>query len=88
MVTRISQPRPLKAGTLARRDAVAALLRHRGDALVVSGLGSPTYDVHAAGVINDNYYYLWGAMGAFIGLGPRRPSLDATCWSSPATVSN
>ena len=59
-----------KAGTLARRDAVAALLRHRGDALVVSGLGSPTYDVHAAGDRDDNYY-LWGAMGsaALIGLG-------------------
>ena len=59
-----------KAGTLARRDAVAALLRHRDDTLVVSGLGSPTYDVHAAGDRDDNYY-LWGAMGsaALIGLG-------------------
>lgn len=57
-------------GTLARRDAVAALLKHRGDALVVTGLGSPTYDVHAAGDRDDNYY-LWGAMGgaALVGLG-------------------
>jgi thiamine pyrophosphate-dependent acetolactate synthase large subunit-like protein len=55
---------------LHRRDAVATLLRHRGDALVVTGLGSPTYDVHAAGDRDDNYY-LWGAMGgaALVGLG-------------------
>ncbi len=55
---------------LARRDAIAALLRHRRDALVVTGLGSPTYDVHAAGDRDDNYY-LWGAMGgaALVGLG-------------------
>jgi thiamine pyrophosphate-dependent acetolactate synthase large subunit-like protein len=73
-----------EAGVLARRDAVAALLRHRGDALVVSGLGSPTYDVHAAGDRADNYY-LWGAMGsaALIGLGlaqaqPRRQVLVIT----------
>ncbi len=30
---------------LQRREAVAALLAERGDALVVTGLGSPTYDV-------------------------------------------
>src|SRR3954470_21038312 len=60
-----SSPAPL-----ARRDAVAALLGARKDLLVVTGLGSPTYDVHAAGDREDNYY-LWGAMGgaALIGLG-------------------
>lgn len=70
MVTTMARSKPSKAGTLARRDAVATLLRHREDALVVSGLGSPTYDVHAAGDRDDNYY-LWGAMGsaALIGLG-------------------
>jgi len=59
-----------QAGTLGRRDAVAMLLKHRDDALVVTGLGSPTYDVHAAGDRDDNYY-LWGAMGgaALVGLG-------------------
>jgi thiamine pyrophosphate-dependent acetolactate synthase large subunit-like protein len=65
-----ARPAVSKPGTLARRDAVAALLRHRKDILVVSGLGSPTYDVHAAGDRADNYY-LWGAMGgaALVGLG-------------------
>jgi thiamine pyrophosphate-dependent acetolactate synthase large subunit-like protein len=59
-----------KPGILARREAVAALLQHREDTLVVTGLGSPTYDVHAAGDRNDNFY-LWGAMGgaALVGLG-------------------
>lgn len=55
---------------LARRDVVAALLRDRGDMLVVTGLGSPAYDVHAAGD-HDGNFYLWGAMGgaALMGLG-------------------
>ncbi|QQO32905.1 aldehyde dehydrogenase [Bradyrhizobium diazoefficiens] len=55
---------------LDRRAAVAALLKNRKDTLVVSGLGSPTYDLHATGDRADNFY-LWGAMGgaALIGLG-------------------
>src|SRR5215472_16452957 len=58
------------AKLLDRRRAVAALLADRGDLLVVCGLGSPSYDVHAAGD-HDGNYYLWGAMGAaaLIGLG-------------------
>lgn len=60
----------IKPGTLDRRAAVAALLKQRRDALVVTGLGSPSYDVHASGDRDDNYY-LWGAMGgaALVGLG-------------------
>jgi thiamine pyrophosphate-dependent acetolactate synthase large subunit-like protein len=56
--------------SLDRRDAVAAMLRTRGDALVVTGLGSPTWDVAATGESPLNFY-LWGAMGgaAMIGLG-------------------
>jgi len=57
-------------GTLDRRAVVARLLRDREGLLVVSGLGSPSYDVHAAGD-HDGNYYLWGAMGAaaLVGLG-------------------
>jgi thiamine pyrophosphate-dependent acetolactate synthase large subunit-like protein len=53
-----------------RRAAVATLVSERPGALVVTGLGSPSYDVHAAGD-RDNNYYLWGAMGgaALVGLG-------------------
>jgi thiamine pyrophosphate-dependent acetolactate synthase large subunit-like protein len=55
---------------LERRDFVRKLLADRGDLLVVSGLGSATYDVAAAGDHPLNFY-LWGAMGgtAMIGLG-------------------
>ena len=72
------------AATLDRRAAVKALLADRGDLLVVSGLGSSTYDVFDAGEHSGNFY-LWGAMGgaAMIGLGlalaqPRRPVLVVT----------
>jgi len=55
---------------LDRRGCVRALLAERGDLLVVSGLGAPTYDVAAAGDSPLNFF-LWGAMGgaAMIGFG-------------------
>src|ERR1700690_551078 len=55
---------------LDRRAAVKILIEERGDLLVVCGLGSPTYDVAAAGDHARNFY-LWGAMGGavMIGLG-------------------
>ena len=55
---------------MERRAFVNALLADRGDLAVVCGLGSPTYDVAAAGDHPLNLY-LWGAMGgaAMIGLG-------------------
>jgi thiamine pyrophosphate-dependent acetolactate synthase large subunit-like protein len=57
-------------GTIDRRDLVARLLARRGDALLVTGLGSPTWDAAAAGDDPRNFY-LWGGMGgaAMIGLG-------------------
>jgi thiamine pyrophosphate-dependent acetolactate synthase large subunit-like protein len=56
--------------TLDRRDFVRRLLADRRDLLVVTGLGSPTYDVCAAGDHPLNFY-LWGGMGgaAMLGLG-------------------
>lgn len=55
---------------LMRRRVVARILADRGDILVVTGLGSPTYDCAAAGDHALNFY-LWGAMGsaATVGLG-------------------
>ncbi|SCU83916.1 Sulfopyruvate decarboxylase [Cupriavidus necator] len=50
------------AATIDRRAFVAALLEQFPDALVVSGLGSSSYDVFAAGDRHGNFY-LWGAMG-------------------------
>ena len=60
----------MPAPMLDRRELVRRLLVARGDLLVVSGLGSATYDVAAAGDHALNFY-LWGAMGgtAMIGLG-------------------
>jgi thiamine pyrophosphate-dependent acetolactate synthase large subunit-like protein len=65
--------------SLDRRAAVAALLEDRGDLLVITGLGSPSYDVHAAGDSDANYY-LWGAMGAaaLVGLGLAQARPDRT----------
>ncbi|MGE3874409.1 MAG: thiamine pyrophosphate-dependent enzyme [Parvibaculaceae bacterium] len=67
-----------------RREAVKALLDDRHSLLVVSGLGSPSYDVHACGDADTNFY-LWGAMGsaAMVGLGlaqaqPKRHVLVVT----------
>ena len=59
-----------KPSGLDRRKVVAALLAERGDALIVTGLGSPTYDTFAAGD-HDLNFYLWGGMGgaAMAGLG-------------------
>jgi thiamine pyrophosphate-dependent acetolactate synthase large subunit-like protein len=52
---------------LDRREAVARLLRGRGDLLVVTGLGSATYDC-AAVEDHPRNFYLWGAMGGTVAL--------------------
>jgi thiamine pyrophosphate-dependent acetolactate synthase large subunit-like protein len=55
---------------LDRRAAIRILLEKRGDLLLVTGLGSTTWD--AASVADDDRnFYLWGAMGAaaMVGLG-------------------
>lgn len=51
--------------TLNRREAVARLLADRRDLLIVTGLGSATYDCAAAGDDSRNFY-LWGAMGGTV----------------------
>jgi thiamine pyrophosphate-dependent acetolactate synthase large subunit-like protein len=72
------------APTLERRAVMRTLLKGRKDLLVVSGLGSTTYDLAASGD-NPRNFYLWGAMGAasLIGLGlalaqPKRRVLVVT----------
>lgn len=47
---------------IERRAFVADLLSHRGNGLVVPGLGSPTWDLFAAGDKAENLYS-WGGMG-------------------------
>jgi thiamine pyrophosphate-dependent acetolactate synthase large subunit-like protein len=55
---------------LDRREAMRVLLDRRGDLLLVTGLGSTTWDAAAVGDDARNFY-LWGAMGAaaMVGLG-------------------
>ncbi|WP_050477624.1 thiamine pyrophosphate-dependent enzyme [Herbaspirillum rhizosphaerae] len=56
--------------SIDRRVFVSKLIADCPDALVVTGLGSASYDVYAAGDRPENFY-LWGAMGgaAAVGLG-------------------
>ena len=70
--------------TLDRRKVVAEILKHRGDALIMPGLGAPTWDCAA---VDDHplTFYSWGGMGgcAMMGLGlalaqPRRRVLVIT----------
>lgn len=69
---------------LRRRPVVEALLRDRGDLLVVAGLGAPAWDVAAAGD-SPLDFPLWGVMGGAVmtGLGlavaqPKRRVLVVT----------
>jgi thiamine pyrophosphate-dependent acetolactate synthase large subunit-like protein len=57
-----------KQNCLRRREVVARILKDRGDLLVVTGLGSPTYDCAAVGDHPLNFY-LWGAMGSALTVG-------------------
>ncbi|MFI7130963.1 thiamine pyrophosphate-dependent enzyme [Nonomuraea sp. NPDC050153] len=56
------------SGAVDRRAFVAALVAGIPDALIVSGLGSASYDLFAAGDRDANFY-LWGAMGAAVPVG-------------------
>ena len=64
---------------LDRREAIKVILEDRRDAIVVTGLGSSTYDV-ASVEDHERNYYLWGAMGSAVpvglGLAIARPDLD------------
>lgn len=62
---------------IERRPFVAELLNRRNGALVVPGLGSPCWDIFAAGD-SPEYLYSWGGMGLAIptalGLAMAQPS--------------
>ncbi|MFQ6018594.1 MAG: thiamine pyrophosphate-dependent enzyme [Kiloniellaceae bacterium] len=65
MMSRRSERYPLR-----RREVVAKILEDRGELLVVSGLGAPSWDVAATGD-DPRTFPMWGAMGgaAMVGLG-------------------
>jgi thiamine pyrophosphate-dependent acetolactate synthase large subunit-like protein len=58
-----------KEQAMDRRKVMAKILGQRGDTLIVTGLGSTTYDAGTAD--HPNTFYLWGGMGAaaMMGLG-------------------
>ena len=58
-------PNLIAPNLIDRRSFVADLLAHRGIGLVVTGLGSPTWDLFAAGDQPENLYS-WGGMGLAI----------------------
>lgn len=67
---------------LDRRAFTAALLARRDGALIVPGLGSPTWDCFAAGD-SDDYLYSWGGMGlalpTALGVAIARPGRRVCC---------
>jgi thiamine pyrophosphate-dependent acetolactate synthase large subunit-like protein len=54
--------------TLNRRDVVREIMADQDDLAIITGLGSPTYDV-AAIEDRERNFYLWGAMGGAVALG-------------------
>jgi len=69
-------------GTLARRPLMAELLARRADSLIVSGLGSATWDCAAAGD-SAAFLYSWGGMGlaapTALGLALAQPRRRVVC---------
>ncbi len=67
---------------LSRRPFVAELLAQRNGALIIPGLGSPTWDCFAAGD-SPEYLYSWGGMGlaasTALGLALARPDKRVVC---------
>ena len=67
---------------LQRRPFTKAVLDARDGALVVPGLGSPTWDCFAAGG-SDDYLYSWGGMGLAVptalGVALARPRRRVLC---------
>ncbi len=67
---------------ISRRPFMADLLAHRGNSLIVTGLGSPTWDCFAAGD-NPEYLYSWGGMGLAVptalGVALAQPARRVVC---------
>jgi thiamine pyrophosphate-dependent acetolactate synthase large subunit-like protein len=67
---------------ITRRPFMADLLARRGEALIVCGLGSPTWDTYAAGDAPE-YLYSWGGMGLAVptalGVALAQPARRVVC---------
>lgn len=73
---------PAAPNKIHRRPLVAALMARRKGAIVVPGLGSPNWDLCAAGDSHD-YAYSWGGMGlalpTALGLALAQPGRRILC---------
>ena len=71
-----------QSNKIARRPFMADLLAQRGTSLIVTGLGSPTWDCFAAGD-SDEYLYSWGGMGLAVptalGVALSQPTRRVVC---------
>ncbi|MEZ5850709.1 MAG: thiamine pyrophosphate-dependent enzyme [Hyphomicrobiaceae bacterium] len=76
-MSKASQKRAATSNKIDRRSFVSDLFKHRGNAIVATGLGSPTWDSFAAGDAVENLYS-WGGMGLSVstalGLALAQPS--------------
>ncbi len=64
-MSKTPEKRAPHSNKIDRRSFVADLLKHRGNGIVATGLGSPTWDLFAAGDQVENLYS-WGGMGLCI----------------------
>ncbi len=75
-------PASQRSNKISRRSFVANLLAKRNGALIVPGLGSPTWDTFAAGD-SPEYLYSWGGMGLAVptalGIALAQPKRRVTC---------
>ena len=64
---KVTRDSNVKAG-LDRRQVVRQIMAGQQDMAIITGLGSPTYDVAAVEDRKRNFY-LWGAMGGAVAMG-------------------
>ena len=62
------KPDPQVGDRLQRREVVREVMAGREHTAIITGLGSPTWDV-AAVADRERNFYLWGAMGGAVSLG-------------------
>jgi thiamine pyrophosphate-dependent acetolactate synthase large subunit-like protein len=79
----------MTSNRIARRPFMAELLAQRRDALIVTGLGSPTWDAFAAGD-SAEYLYSWGGMGLAVptalGVALAQPARRVVCVTGDGEV--
>lgn len=88
-MSKSASPTAVRSNKIQRRPFVAELLKLRAGALVVPGLGSPTWDCSAAGD-NPEYLYSWGGMGlalpTALGIAIAQPDRRVLCLTGDGEI--